>query len=751
MTGAPPARRNILITAAPIGFGPASKAWLIAEELRRTHSVTINISGDAAEFLQANAQPDVPLVNGAFGDVFHDRASLAGFDAFIAVNQMVAMARLARIGLPGRSILVDSLTHWRSKVDEIQASAGLLAHLVQDYPALEGALSQTLPPEVTAVAPIIHRGARQGEKRGIVIHTGGMAVPTDVGVPFREAVIRLFGLTLEAALEKRGEVSFLGNPYAIRHIPGVERATILGSVSPVQAAEAIGKAELLISTPGIGAVYEAISQDTPVILLPPTNSTQISHYRVLTGQGMAGTLPASIRDKLAQVMEHLAWEKHKPYLIEQLARNAPAALAGLKPLLGAFLDPAHEARRTQAILAGRRMFSALATLPATQAIETALASLPNAAPPAPATPRAVPDSVAEPPQPLAHFVASLPKVELHLHLEGALSPDFTLGLAQRHRIPLPFKDPASFFKPASYADFAAFANRILFNAHCLRNPRDFEDAAFALGELIHASCVRYAEVMWTPQLYLNRAIGLDGILAALDRGRARVREAFGIELRWIADLVRSYPGPAPQIAQWACLPQSRARGMVALGLGGPEANHPARPFAACFEHAARNGLGRNPHAGENDGPASIVETLDLLKPDRIAHGIRAVDDPSLMARIADQGVVLDICPSSNIRLGVRPDYAQLRLDRLRGAGCRITLNTDDPALFDTDLNREYRIAMQHCGLDAAAIGECIATAVEAARLDGEAKDRLRAEILPEVARLVRAYAGSAGESTLRPV
>lgn len=742
-------RRNILITAAPIGFGPASKAWLIAEELRRTHSVTINISGDAADFLKANVQPDVPVVAGAFGDVFRDRASLDGFDAVIAVNQMVAMARLTRIGLASRSILVDSLTHWRSTVDEIQAPPGLLAHLVQDYPALEGALSRKLPPGVTAVAPIIHRGARHGERRGIVIHTGGMAVPTDVGVPFREAVVRLFGLTLEAALEKRGEVTFLGNPHALGHIPGAERATILGSISPVQAAEAIGRAELLISTPGIGAVYEAIGQDTPVILLPPTNSTQITHYRVLTSQGLAGTLPHAIRDTLARVMEQLPWEKHKPYLIEQLAQNAPVALTGLKPLLDAFLDTAHEARRAQAILTGRKMFSALATLPATQAIETALASLPSAA--APATPRAVPDHAAESPQPLADFVASLPKVELHLHLEGALSPDFALGLAQKHRIPLPFKDPAAFFRPASYSDFAAFANRILFNAHCLRNPRDFEDAAFAVGELIHASRVRYAEVMWTPQLYLNRAIGLDGILVALDRGRARVREAFGIELRWITDLVRSYPGPAMQIAKWACLPQSRARGIVALGLGGPEANHPARPFAACFEHAARNGLGRNPHAGENDGPASIVETLDLLKPDRIAHGIRAVDDPSLMARIAEQGVVLDICPSSNIRLGVRPDYAQLRLDRLREAGCRITLNTDDPTLFATDLNQEYRIAMQHCGLDAAAIGECIATAVEAARLDGEARDRLRAEILPEVARLVQAHAKSAGKSALRPV
>lgn len=742
MTGPQPAKRNILISAAPVGFGPASKAWLIAAELRKRHSVTLNITGDAGDFLKANRWPDVPVVEGTFGDAFPDRASLAGFDAFIAVNQMVALSRLARMGMADRSILVDSLTHWRSKVDEIQAPGGLLAHLVQDYPAINGALSRTLPPGVTAVAPIIHRGEQNNRRHGIVIHTGGMAVPTDVGVPFREAVIQLFGLTLEAALEKRSEIALLGNPYALDCVPGAARVKALGSVSPVQAAEAIGKAELLITTPGIGAIYEAIGQDTPVILLPPTNSTQISHYRVLRNQGMAGTLNQAVLERLDQIAQQLPWQDHKPYLIEQLARNAPAALTGLKPLLNALLDPAHQAQRTEAILAGREMFTGLTTLPVTQAIETALARLPAA------TVSAAPSvESGKPADPLSEFVAKLPKVELHLHLEGALSPHFVMGLAQKHRIPLPFEDPAAFFKPASYADFAAFANRILFTAHCLRTPRDFEDAAFAVGELIHASRVRYAEVMWTPQLYLNRPAGLDEILAGLDRGRARLREAFGIELRWIVDLVRSYPGPALQITKWACLPQSRERGVVALGLGGPEAKHPARPFAECFAYAERNGLGRNPHAGENDGPSSIAETLDLLKPDRIAHGIRATEDPALMARIADQGVVLDICPSSNIRLGVRPDYARLRLDLLREAGCRITLNTDDPMLFDTDLNQEYGIAMRHCGLDAAAIAQCIATGVEAARTDGETKERLRSQILPEVVQLVRDYASGTTPAT----
>lgn len=751
MTGTSPARRHILIAAAPVGFGPASKAWLIAQQLRQNHSITITCPGDAGEFLEANVGNDITIVKEAFCGSFPDHASLASFDAVISINQTVAITHLASLGLAHRSIFIDSLASWRGNLNEAPLPTDLLAHIVQDYPGANGPLSQYASSETVIVAPIIHRMEPNTDRKGIIIHTGGMAVPEGNRVPFRQATANLFSQVLQAAFKRTGDVTILGNPNAIDQIPDLGRTKILANANPAEAVEAIGKAELLITTPGIGAIYEAMSQETPIIMLPPTNSTQIFHYQILTGHGLVGTLNDKARGNLQQVTEQIAWQNHKPFLIQQLARGTSQALVQLGALLDAYLDKDHDTQRNEAVRKGRTIMSGLSTLPAAEAIEAALARLsPASATLAVTRPRAseMPEEQAR--DPLGQFVASLPKVELHLHLEGALPPDFVLGLARRNRISLPFKDITAFLETPAYADFRAFANRLLFNAHCLQTPQDFEDAVFVMGEGLRRSRVRYAEVMWTPQLYLNRPIGLDEILAALDRGRARVSEAFGIELRWIIDLVRSFPGPAPQIAQWACRSHTRGLGVVALGLGGPEAGHPARPFAACFDLARREGFGSNPHAGENAGPDSIVEVLDLLKPDRIAHGIRATEDVSLMARIAEQRIVLDVCPTSNVTLGVRANFAQLRLAELRKAGCRFTLNTDDPTLFGTNLNNEYRIAMEECGLDASAIGECIATSVESARLDDGAKERLRAEILPEVAQLVQGYRQSVSASPSAP-
>jgi len=340
---------------------------------------------------------------------------------------------------------------------------------------------------------------------------------------------------------------------------------------------------------------------------------------------------------------------------------------------------------------------------------------------------------------LEKFIASLPKVELHLHLEGALPPQFIVELARRNKIAIPSANLQAFLLESSFPNFRAFANRFLFNAHCLRTERDFSDSVLALGAFLSKSNVRFAEVMWTPQLYLNRNIPLDKLLAALNHGRDIVRVKYGIELRWIVDLVRNYPGDAFKIAEWASRPEVKAAGVVALGLGGQEEGHPAAPFKEIFAKARAIGIGANPHAGETVGPSSITETLNHLQPDRIAHGIRATEDTALLDRLSKERIILDICPSSNVQLGVRPDYAALKLTQLRDAGCRITINTDDPALFATSLNREYLLAVSQCGLSASDLAACIVTAVEAARLPDSAKADLYTAIVPEVTRLLDAF------------
>lgn len=734
--------RHLLIIAAPVGFGPASKAWLIAEEMRATHAVVISATFDSADFLQNTLSDDVTVQQGIFQEAFPDRKSLARFDAVISVNHTPALSHLAALGYAKRTIFVDSLTHWRAGTDDEEVPPDLLAYLVQDYPPADGQPSGAVKPGRTVVAPIIWRDTKKrapAKRAGVLIHTGGMSAPAREDIPVRQAIACLFGPVLAETLERSDQITIMGNRHAAACIPGSEKARILAEVNPARAAQLIADTKLLITTPGIGAVYEAMNCDTPILLLPPTNSTQMLHYRVLTSLGIAGTLDEAGYKDLARKLEEAEWQEYIQVLLSEFATGSARLLAKLIPLLDSYLIGKDAAARNQTAATGRKIFSGLANVSAIDAIRTAIGTLA----PLPSPSIQSGESGAQQADPLKRFVTDLPKVELHLHLEGALAPGFVMAMARRNRIAIPGGDPATYFaKPGGHDfrnNFKAFANRLLFSAHCLRRPQDFEDAVAALGPGLVRSRIRYAEIMWTPQLYLNRGLPLNAILAALNRGRAKLFKSHRIAIRWIIDLVRSYPEPALKITQWACRPEIMAQGIVALGLGGPEAGHRAAPFAECFNLARSCGLGINPHAGENAGADSITEVLDLLKPDRIAHGIRAVEDPAVMARIAASGIVLDVCPTSNIQLGVAQSYAELGLDRLRKAGCKVTLNTDDPALFGTNLNREYWIAAQHCGLSAEALGQCILTAVDATRLPAETKNQLRTWMVPQIENATAAY------------
>jgi len=318
----------------------------------------------------------------------------------------------------------------------------------------------------------------------------------------------------------------------------------------------------------------------------------------------------------------------------------------------------------------------------------------------------------------------LPKAELHHHLEGSLRPQLLLRLAERHHLNLPFSHPDDFRKLCHYRSFRDFANVLLMGSSCLREPQDFFDAILDMGESMSMDNVHYAEITWTPQLYLNRRHPLDAILSAMNAARSALKYQSGIELRWIPDLVRSFPGPAGLVTSWACSPQAREGGVVALGLGGPEQGHLASGFAAFFRHARALGLPANPHAGEGMGADSVRDTLTHLRPARIGHGVRASEDHNLMADLARIGMPLEVCLTSNVRLGIYPSYAEHPLRQLINAGCCITLNTDDPVLFDTSLTQEYHHAMVACGLDLHAVKAIILAAVRAAYLAPEQKSEM---------------------------
>ena len=247
-----------------------------------------------------------------------------------------------------------------------------------------------------------------------------------------------------------------------------------------------------------------------------------------------------------------------------------------------------------------------------------------------------------------------------------------------------------------------------------------------IGQRLAAENIIYAELTWTPQFYLSRQCGLDNIFHAMNLARKEIETEFGILIRWIPDLVRSFPKPAPVVIQWLLQKiRDGGSGIVALGLGGPESGHPAERFKELFQAARQAGLPANPHAGENAGADSVRDTLTFLQPKRIGHGVRAVEDAELLIQLAEKKVHLEVCLSSNVQLQVCSGFNQHPLRRLLDAGCELSLNTDDPALFQTTLNAEYLHALQDCGMHWHELIESINNALNTSYLAPEEKTMLQ--------------------------
>jgi len=303
-------------------------------------------------------------------------------------------------------------------------------------------------------------------------------------------------------------------------------------------------------------------------------------------------------------------------------------------------------------------------------------------------------------------VTGRPLAELHVHLFGAIPQEVVRELARRHRVTLPA--PLAEGVPAGfrYRDFGHFAELMVAQRPLLASVDDLELIAGGFCAALAGQGVRYAEVMVTPQGLAARGLAFPAWLEALNRVRTRARADLGLELRWILDINRA--APDAERAYWADMTlefaiAGRDAGVVALGLGGPEAGRPPEPFAPWFERARAAGLHSVPHAGEMAGPESIWGAVRALHAERIAHGVRAVEDPALVAHLAERRIALDLCPSSNVCLGVYPSLAQHPLRRLHESGVPVTVNSDDPTMFGTTLTDEVAALAGPLGLDEAAI------------------------------------------------
>jgi aminodeoxyfutalosine deaminase len=333
---------------------------------------------------------------------------------------------------------------------------------------------------------------------------------------------------------------------------------------------------------------------------------------------------------------------------------------------------------------------------------------------------------------LAAFIAGLPKAELHVHHVGSASPRAVAELAERHPGVVP-SDPdelAAFFE---FRDFAHFIEVYLAVVDLIRTPEDVRLLTYEVArEMAVGQRVRYAELTCTPYTSVQphvegKGMPIEAYSEAIEDARVAAERDFGIRLRWIYDI----PGESGLPAADATLDYAlhhAPEGLVALGLGGPEIGVPRPQFRPHFDAARAAGLHSVPHAGETTGPQTIWDALELLGAERIGHGTSAAQDPDLLAHLAATGIPLEVCPSSNLATRAVASLEEHPITTFRDAGAVVTVNSDDPPMFGTTLNREYEIAADLLGLDEAGVRELAKAAVRAAFLDRPARDALCAEI-----------------------
>jgi aminodeoxyfutalosine deaminase len=289
---------------------------------------------------------------------------------------------------------------------------------------------------------------------------------------------------------------------------------------------------------------------------------------------------------------------------------------------------------------------------------------------------------------------SYPKIELHVHLEGTVRPAELLEIARRNDVPLPADTVEGLAELYAFRDFAHFIDIWILTTRALRAERDFRQIVVEYAREASAHGAVYVEGIFSPAERVKYGPSWDEVFSGFCDGAQEAREVFGIEVRLTPDIPRDLEGDVAEGAELTVryAARYRDRGVVGVGLGGLEAEHPPEPFAPAFARAKAMGLGSVPHAGEVVGASSIRGALDALGADRLRHGIRAIDDPALVAELADRGVVLDVCPISNVRTGAVSSLEVHPLPALLAAGVACSLGTDDPAMFDTDLGREHAAA-----------------------------------------------------------
>jgi adenosine deaminase len=323
-------------------------------------------------------------------------------------------------------------------------------------------------------------------------------------------------------------------------------------------------------------------------------------------------------------------------------------------------------------------------------------------------------------------INALPKLELHLHLEGAAPPAFIRGLAREKNI-----DIAGIFGPDgnyAYKDFWHFLK--VYEAACttLQSPEDFRRLTLAVLEESAASGVIYTETFLSPDFCGKRDVAAwRDYLAAVQDAAAEAQRSMGITLKGIVTPIRHF-GAEKARETAICAAETAGEFIVGFGIGGDEKSGKLKDFLWSFDCAREAGLRITAHAGEWNGPAEVRDAINDLGAERIGHGVRAIEDLALVDELAERGIVLEVCPGSNIALGIYPGWRAHPIAQLYDRGVKVTINTDDPPFFHTSMAREYDMLNRAFDWDEGVFRGIARTALDAAFCDADTKAKIAKQL-----------------------
>jgi adenosine deaminase len=326
------------------------------------------------------------------------------------------------------------------------------------------------------------------------------------------------------------------------------------------------------------------------------------------------------------------------------------------------------------------------------------------------------------------YIRKMPKVELHVHLEGSVRPETLLKLAKRHHISLPAETAEGIHEWYKFRNFDHFVEIYMAISSCLRSADDIELIAreFLLGQADQN--IVYSEVTFTPyNQFVNSGLGFHEQINAINRAREWGEKELGVRMGMIIDIPRErLPDAGELVAAWVT--DRYGDGVIALGLAGPEKGNPPEKFRTAFNRARDKGVPRILHAGETDGPSSIWNAIEIADPARIGHGVRAIEDSRLLDFLGRSQLPLEVCLSSNVCLGVFPSLRTHCLPKLLERGLKVSINSDDPPMFNTTLCGEYIAGARTFGWDKTTLRGLVSNAADVTLLPSSEGREMRERI-----------------------